>query len=358
MQTPAETDINVIHTVPHETLTDTAVASDSSSRALSSDDPIKTYDNLYEKKDFGTLDYPVGVYYLDLSRSYMNRIRWHWHDEMEILIINDGRAEVSTDDACYTLEPGQGIIINQSVLHSIQSMDQNNCTFYSIVFHPDFLFGHKSSYLHTQFLLPIQNFRLFKMFPLDEKNAWHERMLDAINDAIAVNTAKPFGYEIAAKGHLCRFWSELVGQLPNIETAPPPHVSLDEQRVKQAMLYIRTHHAESISLDEIAGSVHISKSECCRCFARTLQMTPFEYLMRYRILEATKKMAEHSDAPMSIADLALSVGFNNTSYFNKLFKKFLGCTPTYYRTHRVLSGEGKNSGPINDITGLEPLHEN
>lgn len=38
----------------------------------------------------------------------------------------------------------------------------------------------------------------------------------------------------------------------------------------------------------------------------------------------------------SIADLAISVGFNNTSYFNKLFKKFLGCTPTYYRKNKVL----------------------
>lgn len=41
----------------------------------------------------------------------------------------------------------------------------------------------------------------------------------------------------------------------------------------------------------------------------------------------------------SIADLALSVGFNNTSYYNKLFKKFLGCTPTHYRTHKVLHQE-------------------
>lgn len=357
MQTSTAPDINIIHTVAQEVLPDVAVSSGSSSRALSSDDPVKTYDNLYEKKDFGTLDYPVAVYYLDLSKSYMNRIRWHWHEEMEILIINDGIAKVSTDDTSYTLEPGQGIIINQSVLHSIQSMDQNNCTFYSIVFHPDFLFGHKNSYLHTQFLLPIQNFRLFKMLVLDEKNAWHEQMLDAINDAIAVNMVKPFGYEIATKGHLCRFWSELISQLPNMETAPPPHVSLDEQRVKQAMLYIRTHHAEQISLDEIADSVHISKSECCRCFARTLQMTPFEYLMRYRILEATKKMAQHSDTPMSIADLALSVGFNNTSYFNKLFKKFLGCTPTYYRTHKVLSGEAKNSSSFNDTSGLGVFHE-
>lgn len=305
---------------------------------------LSAHSKAYEQNDFGTLDYPVNVFYLDLRKSYLNRIRWHWHEEMEILIINSGLVEISTDDTSYTLEPGQGIIINQNVMHSIYPLNQKNCTFYSVVFHPDFLFGRQNSYLQTQFLLPIQNFRLFKMLVLDKMNAWHERLLDAINDVITVNMTKPFGYEIATKGYLCRFWSELVSKLPQIKTAPPPHVSLDEQRVKQAMLYIRTHHTEPISLDEIAGSVHISKSECCRCFSRTLQMSPFEYLMKYRIFEATKKMMEHPGEPMSIADLALSVGFNNTSYFNKLFKKYLGCTPTYYRTHKVLSGESTGSG--------------
>lgn len=311
------------------------------------DVPHDTYANLREQNDFSSLDYPVNVFYLDLSKSYMNRIRWHWHEEMEVLIINDGLAVVSTDDASYTLKPGQGIIINQNVMHSIYSQNKDNCTFYSFLFHPDFLFGHKNNYLQTQFLLPVQNFRLFKMLVLNESNAWHERMLDAVNDAIAVNVTKPFGYEVATKGYLCRFWSELIVKLPQMETAPPPHVSLDEQRVKDAMLFIRTHHAEAISLDEIADSIHISKSECCRCFARTLQMTPFEYLMKYRIFEATKKMMEHHDDPMSISDLALSVGFNNTSYFNKLFKKYLGCTPTYYRAHKVLSGDSGVNGPFN-----------
>lgn len=309
--------------------------------------PVKTYDALYVQEDFGSLDYPVSVSYLDLSKSYMNRIRWHWHDEMEILIINNGLAEVSTDDASYPLRPGQGIVINQNVMHSICSMNEKNCTFYSLVFHPDFLFGHKSNYLQTEFLLPIQNFHLFKILVLNESNAWHERMLDAVNDVIAANVTKQFGYEIATKGYLCRFWSEMVSRLPKLAAAPPPHVSLDEQRVKQAMLFIRKHHAEPISLEEIADSVHISKSECCRCFARTLQMTPFEYLMKYRIFEATKKMIEHLNSPVSISDIALSVGFNNISYFNKLFKKFLGCTPTYYRTHKIPSGNtAQNSGPF------------
>lgn len=307
----------------------------SDNRNTPANDIKDTYYKLHERTEFGSLDYPVDVFYLDLNQSYMNRIRWHWHEEMEILILNDGFAEVSTDDTTHTLKPGQGIIINQNVLHSICSTNGGNCTFYSFVFHPDFLFGHKQNYLQTQFLLPVQNLHLFKILVLDEANAWHERILDAVNDAIAVNLTKPFGYEISTKGHLCRFWSELIGRLPKTETAHSPKTSLDEQRVKQAMLYIRTHHADPLSLDEIADSVHISKSECCRCFSRTLQMTPFEYLMKYRIFEATKKMTEHRDNPMSIADIALSVGFNNTSYFNKIFKKFLGCTPTYYRSHKI-----------------------
>lgn len=313
---------------------------DSSMATNQKDSEIETYENLHEKKDFGTLDYPVSAYFLDLRKSYMNWIRWHWHEEMEILLIQEGTAEIFTDDTSYVIRPGQGVIINQNVMHCIHSLDQQNCTFYTIVFQPDFLFGHKNNYTQTQYMLPVLNYQFFKLFLLDDKNPWHKRMLASLSDAISVNMTQTFGYELAAKGHLCLFWSELISRLPQPKKPASSHASLDEQRVKQAMLYIRTHYAEPISLEDIAGSVHLSKSECCRCFARTLQMTPFEYLMKYRIFEATKKLMAPATEPLSIADLALSVGFNNTSYFNKLFKKFLGCTPTYYRTHKVLSKDG------------------
>lgn len=300
---------------------------------------IDTYDNLYAKNDYGTLDYPVNARYLDLHKSYLNWIRWHWHEEMEILIVNQGVAEVSTDDDTYLIRPGQGLIINQNVMHCIHAQDKKQCTFHSLVFHPDYIFGHKSNYLQTQYLLPLQNYQLFKVFFLDESAPWHERMLQTLMEAIEVNMAKHFGYEIATKGYLCHFWAELLRQLPQTETPLPPRVPQDEQRVKEAMLYIRTHHAEPLTLQEIADSIHVSKSECCRCFARTLQMSPFEYLMKYRIYESTKKLMDPEQNFSSIAELALSVGFNNTSYYNKLFKKFLGCTPTYYRTHKVLHQE-------------------
>lgn len=296
----------------------------------------ETYENFYSKNEYETLDYPVNARCLDLRKSYMNWIRWHWHEEMEILIVDQGIAEISTDDTSYLIKPGQGLIINQNVMHCIHAHNQKSCTFYSLIFHPDFIFGHKNNYLQTEYLLPMQNYHLFKAFFLDESAPWHERMLQNIKEIIDLNLAHNFGYEIATKGYLCHFWVELLRQLPHADTPAVFQASQDETRVKEAMLFIRTHYAEPLTLQEIADSIHVSKSECCRCFARTLQMSPFEYLMKYRIYESTKKLMDSEQNFGSIADLATSVGFNNTSYFNKLFKKFLGCTPTYYRTHKVL----------------------
>lgn len=143
---------------------------------------LETYDNLYAKKDYGTLDYPVNARCLDLRKSYMSWIRWHWHEEMEILIVDQGIAEVSTDDATYLIKPGQGLIINQNIMHCIHAHNEKSCTFHSLVFHPDYIFGHKNNYLQTEYLLPIQSYRLFKAFFLDESAPWHERMLQMLKE--------------------------------------------------------------------------------------------------------------------------------------------------------------------------------
>jgi len=294
-------------------------------------DSATTYDNLYEKKEHGNLDYPVNVYHVDLGHTHTHSIRWHWHEEMEILVISNGCAKVATDDDEQVLLPGQGYILNQNVMHSIHSIENNPCTYYSLVFHPDFLFGHTNSSMRTNFLLPMQSFSILKTMLIEEQNAWHKNMLDLLDKILSVNLTKCFGYEIITKGYLCQFWAALLNRLPQAKIPQTPNVSLNEQRVKQAMLYIRLHHAEPLTLDDIADSISVSKSECCRCFKRTIQMTPFEYLMKYRIFEASKQILNDRDNQHSMADLALSVGFNSISYFNKLFKRYLNCTPTEYR---------------------------
>ena len=68
--------------------------------------------------------------------------------------------------------------------------------------------------------------------------------------------------------------------------------------------------------------------------------------MKLRIYEATKLLLDTSGQTLSVAETAASVGFNNTSYFNKLFKKYVGCTPTHYRNHYMVSEKQLEQSPF------------
>ncbi len=108
-------------------------------------------------------------------------------------------------------------------------------------------------------------------------------------------------------------------------------ISNDEYRVKQAIAYVESHYADQITLEELADSIHISKSECCRCFKRVLNLTPIEYVVQYRIYTAAAILDDPRTEIPSISELAIKTGHNNISYFNKMFKRHMGVTPTEYR---------------------------
>lgn len=283
------------------------------------------------------LDFPLVAYFIDLSQMYMGAIRWHWHDEIEIIIINNGRANVLIDDTSVELQTGQALMINQGILHSIRPIKNEKCTLYSIIFHPSLLFGYGQAYLSTKYLTPIISSPSLKYIKLEESVPWQEKLIDHLNNAIAVNLTKKYGYELVTKAEISLFWAGILEHYASDEATDAHNQaegSSDSKRVKQAILYIEQHHMEAITLDDIADSIHVSKSECCRCFKRTLQITPIEYVMKYRIFEATRKIKRKEPEAKSISLLAMSVGFNNASYFNKLFKKYVGCTPSQYKSSK------------------------
>lgn len=242
-----------------------------------------TNENLPAHTQQSEIGYPVQVHYIELSQMYMHRVHWHWHGEIEVIIISQGRAELLTDDKQIKLETGHGILVNQNIMHAVRPVDEEaDCSLYSVVFHPSFLFGFGNTLMSSKFLVPFISSPDMKIIHLDKRYSWQEIILDLINNIIAVNLTKKYGYELLTKACLCQLWITLLEYVipQNATKSNQITVSLDETRVKQAMTYIEEHYAEHITLEQLANSVHISKSECCRCFKRTLQMTPIEYLMK------------------------------------------------------------------------------
>lgn len=96
--------------------------------------------------------------------------------------------------------------------------------------------------------------------------------------------------------------------------------------------YIKEHLAEKISLDQAAEQVYLSKSYFCRIIKDELGCTFTEYVNRIRV-ERSKTLLRSSG--MSIAEIACAVGFDDQSYYTRIFKKQVGVAPGKFREQAV-----------------------
>jgi len=95
-----------------------------------------------------------------------------------------------------------------------------------------------------------------------------------------------------------------------------------------ALDYIRTNYAESLTLDAVARHIHISSYYLSHLFKDELGITFVDYLTRVRVEEA-RQLLKHTE--FSVQEIALRVGYEDPSYFCKVFKKATGQTPHRYR---------------------------
>ena len=92
--------------------------------------------------------------------------------------------------------------------------------------------------------------------------------------------------------------------------------------------YIEAHYAEKISLEQLAGMVFLSPPYLSRIFKEETGASFNAYLNRVRI-EKSKELLRHGG--LRLADIAGAVGFEDQSYFTKVFKRAAGDTPNHYR---------------------------
>ena len=103
--------------------------------------------------------------------------------------------------------------------------------------------------------------------------------------------------------------------------------------LEHAREYMSAHCAEALTLDDIAAEVHMSKYNFCRAFKKQYGVTPFEYLLQLRVLAAKQLLASRRD--LSVAQIAIKVGFSDAGYFIKCFKKLEHITPLEFRKTRI-----------------------
>lgn len=101
-----------------------------------------------------------------------------------------------------------------------------------------------------------------------------------------------------------------------------------ERPIRFLQTYIKAHLEQDLSLVKLAELVHFNPSYLSRLFKRVMEENLTDYINRMRIERAIELLL---DPDMKVQQAATTVGFVSVSYFNRVFKKVLGCTPQVYR---------------------------
>lgn len=289
---------------------------------------IEVDENLQETTKHGSYDFPMAIYTDKFNLFEDGYIRWHWHKEIQFSFCLYDKVSFFIGNQKITLEAGDGIMVNSNVLHQIKPYNNDNCMMFSIDLDPTLIGGNKHSLIEKKYINPILESNNLKFITLKRDVQWQKNILKHIKKIFSLWNEKPYGYELEIKNYLGSLWLNIIREVKEEIKESKSAVSHDEERVKLALQYIHEHYAENISLNNIAMIANISKSECCRGFKRILRVTPFEYLMEYRALKASELLLK---SKKSISNIAFDVGFNGISYFGKVFKRYMNCTPSEYR---------------------------
>jgi YesN/AraC family two-component response regulator len=98
--------------------------------------------------------------------------------------------------------------------------------------------------------------------------------------------------------------------------------------ITQGLRIINRSYTEKITLSDISKSLHVNPTYFSSLFTREMGKTFSEYLMELRISKAEELL---KNTGLSILDAATASGFDDQSYFTKVFRKHTGLTPGKYR---------------------------
>ena len=222
-----------------------------------------------------------------------------------------GRGVYQAQGRSYAIGPGEGFLILPDEVTSYQADQSEPWTHIWVGFHG----SRAGEYLHQCGL--GRDHRVYRC-------AAPDRLDHCVREMMRYETAGR-GHELMLQGELYHFLGWIARSAEE-----PSHRGREtgKEYVELAMEYIRNHFQEDLTVAKLARYVGLNRSYLTTVFQSVLQMSPQQFLMRFRMTRAAQLLRE---TRLTTQDIILAVGYENTSYFHRKFKEKYNMTPRRYR---------------------------
>ncbi len=265
--------------------------------------------DIYERHIHADPDLPL-LFFDGLTTQRVTNKYLHWHEDIEILQFIENSGIVFCDGQCIETQAGDVVIIKPNSLHTVCTT-ADRVSYYCLIVDQSFSNQQKLplSSLSFQTLVRGDTYidRIFfeLVSEMYEKHDYYKQLVRA--DVIKLLT------------HVCR-------QYQNSSQQPPKRSGNQKDAiVKDIIRYLQHHFTEKISIEQLSHELGFSYSYLCHIFKDVTSLTIVEYIHHLRCNYAMQLL---STMGLSVSEAAERAGFNNVSYFSKIYKRSMGCSPS------------------------------
>lgn len=288
---------------------------------------IQYTSNLEEKKNHGTRQFPFAYYHANTYDAPCV-VSYHWHNETEIIIVEQGEVIIMVDGYTTIGKENEIFFINPHQLHQV-IIEKEGSRYFSFVFSMKWLDFKVEDYVQTAILEPLKKDLGF-VLKVAPSFSCHQSLLRELRSLKQIFQMQPQNFQLMIKLNLYRII--LIMDANQMLVSNASHMAMGHTssaiRIQELMGFITEHYQEHITLKQAAEIMHMSTKYFSSFFSKTFLISFVQFLNNYRIDQACI-LLKTTDLP--ILEIALEVGFENISYFTKKFKELKGTTPKEYR---------------------------
>ncbi len=285
---------------------------------------IHEYEEYQEKKSHFDSNFPYNTYLCSIPLDF-TAVPAHWHNEAEIVYIKKGIGIVTVDLISYDVTSGSIIVILPGQLHSITQKNDNSFEYENIIFNFDTLHSERADSIAPLF----NSFtgRNIIITPNITNNlSYYEDIKACLDEADRICTTFPKGYQLAILSCLYKLFYILYSNA-TVNNEKTKNIKSIEH-IKNITKYVENNYFDQITIADMAQLCDYSESHFMKFFKQNMGISFIDYINNYR-LNMAANLIKSSDS--DILSIACECGFNNLSYFNRLFKQKYKMTPRELR---------------------------